>query len=259
MMQDAMKQEMWGCSKMVGMFKTAGAVLMLAGLAMGSPVQAANFGFETGDTTDWAIGAFDTVGLSDVTGSTDFTDKFGVVPPAIGNFGKPVLDGGYGVAEGSYAGFVSGVNADIEVTLTQIIHLNLGDTLQGKFGFRANDAFDSGVGLNDYAFVRIDGANILFTDVSTVGDFGDTGGWLPFSFVATADANYVLQFGTANTGPADPFSNPADPNYSSTAFLDELVVVSAPIPEPASWAMMMAGFFGLGAMVRGARRRAVAA
>jgi hypothetical protein len=33
---------------------------------------------------------------------------------------------------------------------------------------------------------------------------------------------------------------------------------SAPVPEPSTWAMMVAGFLGLGGLARRARRRAAA-
>ncbi len=60
----------------------------------------------------------------------------------------------------------------------------------------------------------------------------------------TAGNSYTLQF--AGQDRAD-----------QTAFLDH-VTLSA-VPEPATWAMMLLGFFGLGTMVRGARRRNLAA
>jgi hypothetical protein len=37
--------------------------------------------------------------------------------------------------------------------------------------------------------------------------------------------------------------------------LDDVSVTAAGVPEPASWALMLTGFFGLGATLRGARRR----
>jgi hypothetical protein len=41
--------------------------------------------------------------------------------------------------------------------------------------------------------------------------------------------------------------------------LDNVQVTAAAVPEPASWALMIGGFFGLGATLRGARRRTAAA
>ncbi len=38
----------------------------------------------------------------------------------------------------------------------------------------------------------------------------------------------------------------------------DAAVIASPVPEPASWTMMIVGFLGLGAMVRAARRRGVA-
>jgi hypothetical protein len=47
----------------------------------------------------------------------------------------------------------------------------------------------------------------------------------------------------------------AGPGYA-TAFMDPIVSFSAGVPEPASWAMMIAGFGLVGAAAR--RRRTVA-
>jgi hypothetical protein len=91
-----------------------------------------------------------------------------------------------------------------------------------------------------------------------VGDYGNLGDWVPFlPFVAPAAGTYVLQFGSANTGATDP-SNIDDPNVSSAAFMDGVSITVAPIPEPASWAMMVGGFLGLGVAMRAGGRRRLA-
>jgi len=61
----------------------------------------------------------------------------------------------------------------------------------------------------------------------------------------TADPNSVLTF--AATGASD----------SLGGYIDDVKLTTA-VPEPASWAMMIVGFFGLGATLRRARRTPLA-
>jgi hypothetical protein len=93
----------------------------------------------------------------------------------------------------------------------------------------------------------------LFLDgvlINPPGDITSAGGsgtnWIAESAHFTAGAGSVLMF--AATGTSD----------SLGGYIDN-VTLSTAVPEPASWAMMIAGFFGLGATLRRARRAPVAA
>lgn len=120
-----------------------------------------------------------------------------------------------------------------------------GGWFSGWAAFAAQDALP----YNDFAFVRLYNADVdidLFhSDVQTVGAFGYTL-WTPFKTWLGA-GEYTVEAGVGNR--VDPFS----PSY---LLLDNFAV-TASIPEPTTWAMMLLGFFGLGAVIR--RRRAVAA
>lgn len=71
-------------------------------------------------------------------------------------------------------------------------------------------------------------------------------GWQPYSFTFLASgSSTVLSFAASNQPPG--FFGPALDNVS----------VAAAVPEPATWAMMLTGFFGLGVIAR--RRRVIAA
>ncbi|HEX4181513.1 MAG TPA: PEPxxWA-CTERM sorting domain-containing protein [Caulobacteraceae bacterium] len=56
-------------------------------------------------------------------------------------------------------------------------------------------------------------------------------------------------------------ADPADPSIGNTIFFDTHTdgTFTTAVPEPASWALMLVGFGGIGAMVRGGRRRVAAA
>jgi hypothetical protein len=70
------------------------------------------------------------------------------------------------------------------------------------------------------------------------------GGWTNYTVTATATGTDTFSVSFYN-----------DPSFDK---LDNFSVAStaAAVPEPASWALMIGGFFGLGATLRGARRRA---
>jgi hypothetical protein len=54
-----------------------------------------------------------------------------------------------------------------------------------------------------------------------------------------------------------PASAPGCQNATSYWGLDDLAVDFLAVPEPSTWAMMIGGFFGVGAMVRARRKRAL--
>ncbi len=93
-------------------------------------------------------------------------------------------------------------------------------------------------GLNAYNFYYSDGSTTEFTVRPSVESF---------SFF---DVTSNLAAGKTLTG----FSIYG--NSGGTTHLDDLTIAAA-VPEPAAWALMLAGFAGLGAALRG-RRRGVA-
>jgi hypothetical protein len=86
-----------------------------------------------------------------------------------------------------------------------------------------------------------------FANTKPVGVTGDFSGWQQqtFSFKATSTSQ-LLSFLAVGTPAA---------NLPPVAFLDG-VSLTASVPEPATWGLMILGFGGLGAMAR--RRRALA-
>lgn len=100
----------------------------------------------------------------------------------------------------------------------------------------------------DFGYLKISGVGLSQTlfasDVGLVGDYGQTG-WQTFGVNLLA-GDYTIEAGIANVG---------DDLQSSFLLLDGFAIGA--IPEPATWAMMLAGFFGVGATLR--RRRAVLA
>ncbi len=91
-------------------------------------------------------------------------------------------------------------------------------------------SFDLSNDQGDYSEVRFGGATLA-------SDLPDSGGnWVHYSFQASAAANPTLMFVFQNA-----------PSYYE---LDSISVVRAPVPEPAAWAMLIAGFGLTGVLLR---------
>lgn len=130
------------------------------------------------------------------------------------------------------------------VTLQQTFHTDGGL-------FRGFAAFSSGdyAPYLDFGYVKLIGpggaTRTLFSSgVGSVGDYGRTP-WIEIG-AELAAGDYLIEAGIANVG---------DDLQSSFLLLDGFSVTA--VPEPATWATMIAGFFGLGGVLR--RRRAIAA
>ena len=115
-----------------------------------------------------------------------------------------------------------------------------------------------------------------FTD--NPGDTLTISGWIQGVGASFSDVSFYLNgallFDTGNPVPGGDWTNHTvtatatgtdtfsvhfrnDPDFDS---LDNFSVVASPgVPEPASWALMIGGFFGLGATLRASRRRTAAA
>ena len=96
---------------------------------------------------------------------------------------------------------------------------------------------------NDFAFVRVyndDGFNseLFRSNAFSVAPLGYTP-WTRF-YRQLGAGTYTLEAGIGN----------ATDNFETSYLLLDSFAVTATIPEPASWAMMILGFFGLGAALR---------
>lgn len=211
------------------------ALGVFAVAALSLPARAAtvtNLGFESGDLAGWTI--------SDgfVSSVTSADDAIQTAP-----FGEHFLPTG-----GAYfAQVTAGLDVGTYSLLSQVFTIS--DTFQVS-GDAAFLAFDSDP-YNDDAYVRIYSADtdiLLFkSDVLAVGDYGHTH-WTHFTSGVLGAGIYTLEAGVRNN-PED-----LDNSYSSQLLIDSFAVVSVDaVPEPASWALMVLGFGGLGAMLR--RRR----
>ncbi len=143
--------------------------------------------------------------------------------------------GGYWQAEdGSRSVDLSG-NAD--GSISQTFDTVAGQTYQVDFDLAGNP--DGGIGPK-VAIVTANGAQQQSdTFIVTGADTHSSMGWTPYVYDFTANsASTTLTFASAANSPYGPV-------------LDNVSVVA--VPEPASWALIILGFGGLGALLR--RRR----
>jgi hypothetical protein len=149
------------------------------------------------------------------------------------------------------AQLAAGVDVGTYSLLSQDFTLAQASTVSGDAAFLAFDE----VTYDDDAFVKIvksTGEEFLFTrDILAVGDLGHTD-WVHFTSSVLGAGSYTLVAGVRNS-PNDP-----DNSYPSQLLVDSFsanAVDTGPagVPEPASWALMVVGFGGLGAVLRGRR------
>ena len=204
-----------------------GAGLCLAALASAPAMASTDLGFESGDLSGWTSNG----------PASAVTYYSGALLPG---------DPGYSPVSGDYLAAVeAGLGQGVYSTISQTFNLLAGDTISGWTGFKANDNyFDplvAGV-FNDDGYLAVNNVHLFDWSVASVGDFASTG-WIHFSFTAADAGAYTLTLAVANQG---------DNAFSSAAVLDAVSVTgdAGPVPEAATWAMMVVGFGLAGATLR---------
>jgi hypothetical protein len=202
------------------------AGLACAGAASAATNLVANGGFEAPSEVGQDYVNFS----SGFTGWNVLVNNVDIVPYA-GAYGEGAPSGG-GAAQ-----FLDLVGYGSTGAVSQDLGLVAGQTYNFSFDY-ANNAFSTSSASAD---VTLDG--VLLTSVTHNTSTPTAGDWTHYSgsFVAGASGPYELAFTTTAGG------------NSGGIFLDN-VSVSA-VPEPATWALMLAGFGGLGAALRVTRRR----
>lgn len=147
--------------------------------------------------------------------------------------------------DGSHLGVIQAGDGDTPVTIVQTF-TTTGGLFSGWAAFVARDYMP----YNDWGFVRLihSGGTIdLFgSDIAAVGDFGYTP-WTGFN-VNLAAGEYTLEAGVVNF---------EDDLNASVLLVDAFQLAETAVPEPATWALMIAGFGLAGAALR--RRRIASA
>lgn len=191
-----------------------------------------------GDVTTQSGGAF-------LTTASLFDDDF---PEEAGTFNASGISA-YDIASGGFEAF-AGLNAgDLDTPdfafegslLTQTISINAGDTLSFNWNFFTNEGVAP-----DYAFVAINGVISVLAPAqsalipSVPYDFST--GASVFSQTFSAASSVTLAFGVVDL---------SDYGVTSALWLDN-VALTAAVPEPETYAMLLAG---LGFIVASSRRK----
>jgi hypothetical protein len=153
---------------------------------------------------------------------------------------------------GRFALLTAGADDDYQ-TLTQSFTLAQASLVSFDAAFLADDEVSDGLGFNDDGYVCIGllggiAARLFQSDINAVGDFGETP-WTHVS-VLLGPGTYSIEAGVRNVGD---IANGYSPGFDSRLIFDNVAVSAAPVPEPASWALMIAGFGLVGGALR--RRR----
>ena len=186
-----------------------------------------------GDVTTQSGGAFLT------TASLDFQDDF---PEDAGTFNASgttaydVANGGFEVFAGLNAGDLDTPDFAYEGSLLkQAITVNAGDTLSFSWNMFSNEGGESSPN-SDYAFVVING---VLTKLSPASNALIPS--VPYDF-STGASTFSQSFASASTltlafGVVDL----TDYGVTSALWLDNVKLVAAPVPEPETYAMLLAG------------------
>jgi hypothetical protein len=199
------------------------AVLSMAGAASAA-VTVQIFTDEAGAASDATLGQLAGLGAPDAT-----------VSVAAINFTDAPFD-----SDSSTVGYFLGNPAGLDPSVASHLMDNTYLYITGNLFLNA--------GANNFTVIHDDGLQMFIDGIGLVADKPDPTSPIPTAFTANAPAagvyHFELSYGECCGGPA----------------VLQLDLNSAPVtgtPEPATWAMMLMGFFGLGAMVR-ARKPATA-
>lgn len=168
------------------------------------------------------------------------------------DFGTSDFMGGlHARSPGDWFGYIyAGLGENVPTSLSQTIHLSAGEAISGFVAFMGGEHPDRYGQDDDWSALTINGSPLFSSSITKVGSASGNTGWVPFSYTATSDGDYLLELTVANAG---------DNQWNSGAALDD-ITVGAPaqhaVPESTTWAMMMLGF-GLAGTALRARRQAV--
>jgi len=202
-------------------------------------------------TSDGISGAGGITGVSGTTNGSEFitNDFVAVVGDNLNFFFNYVTSDGSGFADYGFAELLDSVNANVAYLFTARTTPNA-DTSPG-FGLPANAST-----LTPLTSVIIGGAPVWSPLGGSSGGCFAAGcgytGWIKSDYTILTSGTYKLRFGAANF---------ADTAFQSGLAYAGLKINDTPIgviPEPATWAMMLMGFGGLGAVLRRRRSLAVA-
>lgn len=214
--------------RIISMLKLAVA---LAPVAVAMPVIAGptNLGFESGDLSGWTLSG---------TGSGNASPAPWLAADGI----SPTFD-----PYGAFYGYAVAGEDETYTTLSQTFSLTAGSRLSFVAGFANQDGDgyfpDLDAFYSDVGYVAINGYKLIEWNGKDVGARANTG-WVPFQYLAGATGDYTLEIGVANGG---------DGQVPSAVLLDN-VALTGPVPETATWAMMVLGFGAAGAALRSRRR-----
>ena len=228
----------------------AGLIATTVGLLFAGNAMAAvtNGGFAGNSLTGWSFlgdvttasgGAFlTTASLAD----DDFPEDAGTFN-ASGTSAYDIALGGFESFAGLNAGALDTPDFAYEGSLLkQTFNVNAGDTLSFNWNMFTNEGTNA-----DYAFVAINGALTTLSAASnaTVASvpYSFSTGASVFSQTFASASSVTLAFGVVDLG---------DYGVTSALWLDNVKLVAAPVPEPETYAMLLAG---LGFVMVSSRRR----
>jgi hypothetical protein len=197
------------------------AAALTIGLTASASASIVNMGFETNSTAGWVEFPLDG---SLVTTHSSILGPNGssIVNPYSGNYFAQLLTGA----------------ANTATTLGQFFAMEAGEVLTFVARFITGETPPNTPSENDSSNVVLFEVNTLTNTTvfsesfSTVGIFGDTG-WQVINFVAPSTGFYTFTAEVTNQG---------DALFNSALYLDAVTA----IPEPATWALMILGFAGIG-------------